>query len=102
MEMKDLRKKMDNLWKIAKKDLDKALKDTSTLAKKGEVYLKDVSEKGKDKVEALTLSLKREKMYYELGKALSALPKSKWPKNTKAGNINSEIKKMSRQIKERS
>lgn len=102
MEMKELKKKMDALWKIVKKDLDKGLKDTTTFAKKGEVYLKDVSEKGKEKVEALAFSLKREKLYYELGKVLSALPKSKWARSKKIGDITLKIKDLTRQIKKRS
>ncbi|RKY36141.1 MAG: hypothetical protein DRP72_04415, partial [Candidatus Omnitrophota bacterium] len=63
--MKELKRKIEKLWKPVKKDLDKILKETTSLAKKGESYLKDISEKGKENLELLSLFLKKEKLYYQ-------------------------------------
>ncbi|OQX87899.1 MAG: hypothetical protein B6D55_01960 [Candidatus Omnitrophica bacterium 4484_70.2] len=46
---KDLKEKINSLWRSTKKDLDKIIKDTTQLIKKGEEYIKDISEKGKEK-----------------------------------------------------
>ena len=99
--MEELKKKIDSLWKSAKKDLEKVLKDTTRLIKKGEDYIKDFSEKGKDKLEKLTLSLQREKLYYELGKIISNLPKKRWTENKRIEEIVSKIRKINRQIKKK-
>jgi len=99
--MEELRKKMDSLWKSVKKDLEKVLKDTTKLIKKGEDYIKDFSEKGKDKLEKLTLSLQREKLYYELGKSISNLPKKRWTENKRIEEIVSKIRRINRQIKKK-
>jgi len=99
--MEELKKKIDSLWRSAKKDLEKVLKDTTKLMKKGEEYIKDLSEKGKDKLEKLTLSLQREKLYYELGKAISNLPKKRWTENKRIEEIVSKIRKINRQIKKK-
>ena len=98
-KMEELKKKIDSLWKLAKKDLEKVLKDTTKLMKKGEEYIKDLSERGKDKLEKLTLSLQREKLYYELGKTVSNLPKRRWVENKRIEEIVSKIRKINRQIK---
>jgi len=99
--MEKLKKKMDSLWKLAKKDLEGILKDTTKLMKKGENYIKDFSERGKDKLEKLTLSLQREKLYYELGKSISNLPKKRWVENKRIEEIVSKIRKINRRIKKK-
>lgn len=99
MKVEELKSKINKLWESTKKDLEKALKDTNNLVKKGEGYIKDVSEKGKEKLEAMRLTLKKEKLYYELGKTVSSLPKSRWVKNKKVGKLVEDIKKIHREIK---
>ena len=71
MERKEFEKRMAVLWKSTKKDLDKALNETAHLVKKGEEYIKDISEIGKEKLELLTASLRRERLYYDLGKTVA-------------------------------
>lgn len=101
MKIEELKRKIDSLWKSTKKDLEKVLKDTTKLMKKGESYIKDFSEKGKDKLEELALSLQREKLYYELGKVISTLPKKRWTENKKVEEIVNKIRRINRQIKKR-
>ena len=99
MEKKLLNKKAGKLWELSKNDLDKALKETGALVKKGQTYIKDKSEEGRKTLEALALALEREKSYYELGKSLIKLPKNKWASNKKVDSYLSKIKKINKKIK---
>ena len=102
MEKKLLKQKIDRLWMLSKKDLDKILKDTTRLVKKGEAYIKDKSEEGKKMLETMALALLREKLYYELGKRLAKVPKKRkgtYDKKTlsllnKIKSVNLRIKKI--------
>ena len=99
MKVEELKGKIDVLWKATRKDLKKAMKETNTLLKKGEQYVKEAGEKGKVRLEALGFALMREKLYYELGRTLSTLPKNKWQTSKRAGKLINDIKKISRTIK---
>ena len=98
MKRKEFEKKVDKLWKVAKKDLDKVSKDTMRLVKKGEAYIKEISKKGEENLESMVLALQREKLYYELGKSLASLSKRKWAKNKKVEGSIAKIKGLSRKI----
>lgn len=98
MKKKVLKQKIDRLWKLSKKDLDKILKDTSRLAKQGEEYIKEISKKGERNLEIMLLSLQKERLYYELGKSLADLSKSRWESSKKAENFLIKIKNISRKI----
>lgn len=100
MESKELRRRIDRLWRLGKKDLDKTLKDATHLVKKGEVHIKDISKKAEENLEAMVLFLRKEKLYYELGKYLAKLPKNRWKSSKKAENLLITIKNTSRKIKE--
>jgi len=99
--MKELKRKIEKLWKPVKKDLDKILKETTSLAKKGESYLKDISEKGKENLELLSLFLKKEKLYYQLGKVISTLPRNRWKEDKRVNEIVSQIKKINHILKKK-
>ncbi|MBL7131839.1 MAG: hypothetical protein ISS45_10660 [Candidatus Omnitrophica bacterium] len=101
MKRKPFQKKVDRLWQSAKKDLDKILRDAVDLVKKGEHYIKDKSEEGKIALEIATLTLQREKSYYELGKALVKFPKSKWGNSQKLANLLKSIKSANLKIKKK-
>ena len=98
MKTKELKRKIDKVWRVGKKDLDKILKDSSRLVKKGETQIKDISKKAEKNLEVMVLSLQREKLYYELGKYLAKLTKNKWTDSRKAKNFLSKIKNTSRKI----
>ena len=99
MKRKEFEKKVDKLWKVAKKDLGKVSKDTMSLVKKGETYLKEISKKGEENLESMVLALQREKLYYELGKSVASISKRKWAKNKRVGNSIAKIKSLSRKIR---
>ena len=96
---KDLKEKINSLWRSTKKDLDKIIKDTTQLARKGEEYIKDISEKGKKRLEYLSLFLQREKLYYQLGKKISSTSSHRWGKDKKIEEILKKIRKINRKIK---
>lgn len=98
MERKVFSKEMHRLWGSTKKDLNKVLKDGALLIKQGEIYIKDRSEKGKEKLEAMALVLQREKLYYELGKSLANLSKGKWRDSKRVDGFLIKIKNISRKI----
>jgi len=66
---------------------------------KGEKYLKNVSEKGAQQTKKLSLSLNREKLYYDLGKLVSRTPKTKWKSNQKIRSSVKIIKDLTKDIK---
>lgn len=100
MKKQDWKKSMEKLWKRTKKDLEKVLDDTTSLLKKGEVYFKELSAKSKDKLDLLALKVRREKLYYRLGKALANVPKTRWINNNKIDKLLSEIRSLNRKIRQ--
>ena len=92
MKADEFRKKIDKLWKASKRDMKKFMKNAECLAKEGESYIKDKSEKGKKQLEIAALALQRERLYYELGITLAKSPKSKWSVSKKALGISTKIK----------
>ena len=94
-----LQETIAELWQNSKKDFEKMSKDASVLIKKGEVALKDVSQKSKETLETISATLGREKLCYQLGKAAASSPKSKWASNKKITGILKEISKLDNVIK---
>ncbi len=92
MKKEDFKKKIDKMWQVSKKDMEKVLKNAEILAKKGECYLKDKSVEGKVQLEIASLALQREKLYYELGKTLAKTVKTKWSTDKKVLEITNKIK----------
>ena len=99
MKKKTFEQQMAGLWKVAKKDWNRISKDTVTFIKKGEAYIKDRSEEGKKALAIMALSLQREKLYYELGKAVAKAPKKRKMTSKKVSSLLSQIKKANRNIK---
>jgi chaperonin cofactor prefoldin len=98
MERRKVEKRMNRLWRAVKKDLNRVSQDAARLASKGEVYIRDVSKKAEDNLEAMVLSVQRQKLYYELGKYLAGLSKSKWAESKKAEDFLLKIKRLGREI----
>lgn len=99
MDKKEVKKRVEAIWKEAKKDLDKVLKETTILVKKGEKQLKDISGKSKVQAEIISLKLQREKFYYELGKLVANSKDAKSKLGAKEIDILNKINKISLQIK---
>ncbi len=98
---KDMKHTMSDIWKATKDDFESAMNETSKLIKKGEEHVKSFSEKSKDKLELISAKLKRENLYYQLGKKVSSVSKSKWKDSKTIDKIRSDIVKLSKEIKSR-
>ncbi len=99
MEMKGLNKKMERLWRIARRDLERISQETFRLARKGELYIKEISKRGERNLEVMGLALQREKLYYELGKTLVYTSKNKWISSKRIKDLLIKIRDISRKIK---
>lgn len=96
-----LKEKIFKLWARTKKDLDRALEETTSLIKKGEQHLREISEKSKERLELMSLKLKRENLYYKLGKTVASTSKSKWLENKRIEKLVNEIRKINREIRKK-
>jgi len=93
-----LKEAFDKVWPQAKKELDKGVKNAKKMLAKSEKYLKELSEKGVAQTKKVSLSIKREKAYYDLGKAISAVPSTKWKDSRKISSLVKEIKGLGKDI----
>ncbi|MDD4294026.1 MAG: hypothetical protein PHP69_00760 [Candidatus Omnitrophica bacterium] len=96
MPDKKIKKLINDNWPKTKKEFERVLKTTMQLLSQGETYLKEVSEKGLKETKKISLKLKKEKMYYELGKLVAKTPQSKLGNNQNIKDYVSEIKKLSK------
>ena len=94
-----LKAAVEKAWPKTKKELERAMKNAKIMLSKGEKYLKDVSDKGVEQTKKISLSLKREKLYYDLGKTLATTSANKWGGSKKIKTALSEIKKIDKDIK---
>tara|TARA_B100000315_G_scaffold257738_1_gene307522 strand:+ start:641 stop:958 length:318 start_codon:yes stop_codon:yes gene_type:complete len=90
---------IEKVWPQTKKEFEKAAENAKKMLNKGEEYLKDVSEKSVEKTKKMSLSLKKEKLYYDLGKAVATTPATKINSNKKVSSTLKEIKQLEKQIK---
>jgi len=90
---------VDKIWPKTKKELEKMAENAKKMLAKGEEHLRDWSEKGIEKTKKLSLSIKREQMYYTLGKISATTPATKWRASKKISSTLKEIKELDRQIK---
>lgn len=94
-----LKKTVDKFWPRTKKELEKVRENAKVLLVKGEKYLREVSEKGARHTKKISLSLKREKLYYNLGKTIATTASGDWKDNKKITEYLNAVKKLDRQIK---
>ncbi len=99
VQTEQLKKTISKLWENSLKEYDKMTKEGSKLLKKGEKNLRTASHTSKQRLEVVNLTVKREKLYYQLGKTTSKQPKSRWQKSTKIESLLKQIKKLDREIK---
>ena len=100
--MKDerLQEMIDKVWPRTKKELERAIVQTKKLIVQGEKHFKVISQKSIKNTKKLTLSLKREKLYYSLGKSVAGTPKTKWGATKKINSLIGNIKKLEEQIQQ--
>jgi len=94
-----LRDKLQSLWKNSVTEYGKMTKEAQKLLKKGEKNWQQISQKSQDRLEAVNLSIKKEKLCYQMGKTLSRLPKNLWTKTKKVDAMVKEIKGLTKKIK---
>jgi len=99
IDTKNLKKKLKKLWKTSKKDFENMTKEASVLLAKGEKHLKKVSKQSQVKLELINATLKREKLCYQLGKAVAGASKTQWTKSKKITSLLKEISKLAQEIK---
>lgn len=86
-------------WPKTKKEFERGMDQTKKALKEGEKHLKVFSEHSARHAKRISLSLKREKMYYELGKRISSTPKTKWNTTDSISNSVRTIKDLGQEIK---
>lgn len=79
--------------------VEKAIETTKETFRKGEDYLKEVSEKGVKETKKISLGLKREKLCYELGKTVAETPKTKWQSSKEIDGLMKQIRELNREIR---
>lgn len=86
-------------WPNAKKELEKGIENAKKMVSAGEKHIRQLSEKGAERTRKITLQVKKERLFYELGKAVSSVAKSKWGSDKKIQDLRNEIKALEREIK---
>lgn len=100
MDKNKIKEIINDLWPKAKKELEVALDTSKVLLKKGESYLKDLSDKSVKEAKKLSLNLSREKLYYDLGKVIAGIrDKNKWLQNSRISELIKKIKSLGGEIK---
>ncbi|MBU1122466.1 MAG: hypothetical protein ABIH71_00795 [Candidatus Omnitrophota bacterium] len=96
---KDLEEVVHKVWPKTKKELEVGLKNTKELIAKGEKYIKEISDKSVKSAKKLSLNLKKEKLYYDLGKSVAMLSAEAWSSDKKINAVVKEIKSLEREVK---
>ena len=97
--VKNFKEIVGEYWPQAKVELEKGLVTAKKLLAEGEKHLKDFTEKSAKNARKLSLSVLKEKLYYDLGKLTAGLARDKWVKNPKISGLIQKIKKLAAEIK---
>ena len=90
---------VNKVWPKTKKELERSIKNAKILIDKGEKHLKSFSDSSARQAKKLSLNLKKEQLYYRLGKTLSKLTKSKWGTDENVAAILKQIKDIDSSIR---
>jgi len=93
-----LQKLIEKAWPKTKKEVNKAVKSTKETIRRSEIYLAKLSKKGAKETQKFSLGLQKEKLHYDLGKAVDCAG-TKWKTNKKVGALLKEVKKINSRIK---
>ncbi|MCF7907619.1 MAG: hypothetical protein K9L86_01925 [Candidatus Omnitrophica bacterium] len=86
----------EEVWPKTKKEVERGIKEAKKILNKSEKYLKTVSEKGVKQTKKVSLAIKKEKLYYDLGKTVACVKLENWSSNKKIEAILGEIKALDR------
>lgn len=98
MKINNFEEIKNKVWPKTKKELEKAIEKTKKAIDTGERYLKTLSQKGVENTHKIALTLKREKLYYELGRTLHDTPKNKWLEGKKIDELIEAINEINKDI----
>lgn len=90
---------VNQVWPKTKKELEKAADNAKKMLNKGEEYLREVSDKSVAQAKRLSLSIKKEKLFYDLGKTVAATSLDKLKTNKKVGVLLRAIRSLDSDIK---
>jgi len=99
---KEKKKKIDiksEFWPKTKKGIGIAINSTKKVIDSGEQYIKKLSLQGINKTKEISLSLKREKLYYKLGRLIIVTPNHEWLDNEGIARLISQIRKIDQDLK---
>ena len=104
-EKKDVHVDMSKILEQVKVNFHKLSKDAGKMAKQGEKELVKASSIGKVQLEIMSLNMKKEKLYYEIGKAIATtrsaskdLAKVLTPFMKKLRVIETDVRKLKQEI----
>ncbi len=86
-------------WPETKQGLERGLQNVRRAIEQGEKQVRILSEKGVKNSRKLGLSLKRERLYHNLGKAVSAASPSGWSQNKTIGSLLEQVETVNKDIK---
>ncbi|MFH1782264.1 MAG: hypothetical protein ABH848_01455 [Candidatus Omnitrophota bacterium] len=98
MTSKDIKKIINKMWPKAKKELEKGIEETRKFIDNGERHVIDATEIGIKNVKIMAAHVKKEKLFYEIGKSVSKLSPKKWNTSKSILKGIEEIKKLNREI----
>ena len=98
MKKKNIQKVINEVWPKARKELEKIAKETKVLINKGEKEMVKITDKSVRGIKSVELQLKKEKLYYDLGKLIAQKSPKSWSETKKATDIVKEIKGIGRKI----
>lgn len=103
MKEKDLKEKfkevVDKSWPKAKKELEKAAKKAKEMLAEGEKHIKKISDRSIKETKKLSLNIRKEKLYYDLGKLVAKTSKDKWGSSKNISDLLDEIKNLVKEVK---
>lgn len=110
MDKKEISDKLSKIIQISKKELKQIQEETPHVFKKceelfkdftikSESVLKDAQTVSKNKLEIYNKKIKRERLYYDLGKKTAHTAKNRIANNNQIEQIIDEIRKINREIK---
>ena len=100
MEKDKIKETIDKIWPVTKRELEKGVDNTKKMIIRGEDYLKSFSAKSAENIRKMSLNVRREKLYYMLGKHTASLSKNKWAKDKKISSLVKEINSLKKEIGE--
>lgn len=94
-----LKEAIDKVWPRTKVELEKAARTTKLLIDRGEVEVRKVSKQGFREVKKLSLTLKKDALYFRLGKSVATTAAEEWGTNRKIHGLLREIKVVEKNLK---